>query len=83
VKVLVEVLDQRGRCQCGHRRGETWETIGKTPEGICIAAFSSLIPWIHILWDGHNPEWSEDGLVKVSCPDPKNPVVFGLRMSPD
>jgi uncharacterized repeat protein (TIGR04076 family) len=78
--VVVKVISQKGRCSAGHRVGDEWVISGKTPEGICLGAFSSLSANLRVLMFGGTFSWSDDpDAVTVTCPDATNPVVFELR----
>ena len=79
-KVRVKVISQKGSCEMGHRVGDQWVVDYKTPEGICIFAFSSLLPSLTPLMFGGSFPWESDpDATTVACPDAQNPVVFELR----
>jgi uncharacterized repeat protein (TIGR04076 family) len=78
--VKVKVISQKGRCSTGHEVGDEWLTTGKTPEGICLNAFGTLLPNIRTLMFGGSFPWeTEEGVGHFSCPDAENPVVFEVR----
>jgi uncharacterized repeat protein (TIGR04076 family) len=73
-KVRVKVVSQKGSCEAGHKVGD------ETPEGLCIFAFSALMPFITPLMYGGSFPWEKDpDMTTVACPDGQNPVVFELR----
>ncbi len=74
MSVKVEVIEKAGACGSGHEIGECWSIERWTPEGICLSAFCSLLPWIHLSRQGKKPPWTID----IACPDPENRVVFRL-----
>ena len=83
-KVSVEVISQQGSCEAGHKVGDRWVIGEKTPEGLCIFAFSSLLPFITPLMFGGSFPWEKDpDMTTVACPDGQNPVVFELRRLPE
>jgi uncharacterized repeat protein (TIGR04076 family) len=83
-KVGIRVVSQIGSCVHEHRLGQEWLCEGKTPQGICIKAFSSLLPQIWFLRLGGSFPWEVDpGVTRIACPDPVNPVVFELRRLPE
>jgi len=83
-KVSVEVISQEGTCEAGHKVGDRWVIGEKTPEGLCIFAFSSLLPFITPLMFGGSFPWEKDpDMTTVACPDGQNPVVFELRRLPE
>ena len=79
-EVLVRVISQKGTCAFEHKVGEEWVIKGKTPEGICLPAFSALYPSARVLMFGGSFPWESDpDVATVACPDAENPVVFELR----
>jgi uncharacterized repeat protein (TIGR04076 family) len=79
-KVSVRVISQKGTCEAGHKVGDRWIIGEKTPEGLCIFAFASLLPFITPLMFGASFPWEKDpDMTTVACPDPTNPVVFEIR----
>ena len=78
--VRVKVISQKGHCEAGHRVGDEWLVGEKTPEGLCIFALGSLLPFITpLMYDGSFP-WEKDPDVSTAaCPDAENPVVFEIR----
>ena len=79
-KVRVKVISQKGICDQGHKVGDEWLVGEKTPEGMCIFAFASLLPFIAPLLYGGAFPWDKDPDRTIGvCPDPDNPVVFELR----
>ena len=82
-KVSVKVISQKGTCEAGHKVGDRWIIGEKTPEGLCIFAFGSLLPFIMPLMFGASFPWEKDpDMTTVACPDADNPVVFELRRLP-
>lgn len=78
--VCVEVVSQKGTCHAGHKIGDKWIVSGKTPEGICLTAFSCLYPLLSALRFGGSFLWEVDpDMISVACADADNPVVFELR----
>ena len=83
-KVRIKVISQKGTCETGHKVGDQWLVGEKTPEGMCVFAFSSLLPCITPLMYGGAFPWEKDPDRTTSvCPDPGNPVVFELRREKD
>jgi len=78
--VAVKVISQKGTCAQEHKVGDEWVIRDKTPEGICLGAFSAVYPSARVLKFGGAFPWSsEPDVVTVACPDAENPVVFELR----
>jgi uncharacterized repeat protein (TIGR04076 family) len=83
-KVRARVISQKGHCEAGHQVGDSWLVGEKTPQGICIFAFASLLPFITPLMYGGEFPWEKDpDRTTAVCPDPDNPVVFELRRERD
>ncbi|MBI2918291.1 MAG: TIGR04076 family protein [Chloroflexi bacterium] len=79
-KVRATVVSVGGHCGNGHQVSQSYDLEGLTPAGICINAFSTIIPTFRVLRFGGEFPWEEDkGTARVACPDAKNPVVFELR----
>ena len=82
-KVSIRVISQKGTCEAEHKVGDQWITGGKTPEGICLSAFSFMLPVINVLMYGGSLPWEDDpDMTTVACPDAENPLVFELRRLP-
>lgn len=79
-KVRVKVLSQKGTCEAGHKVGDEWVVGEKTPAGMCLFAFGSMLPTLTPLMFGGAFPWESDpDMTTHACPDPTNPVVFELR----
>lgn len=78
--VSVKVVSQKGTCGHNHKVGDEWVCKTETPEGICLLAFSNLLPMVWALsCEGKFPGENESGVARVACADYENPVVFELR----
>ena len=81
--VAIKVISQKGTCEAGHKVGDEWiikGDEGKTPQGICLSAFSSLDALAQALMYGASFPWaSEPDVITLACPDANNPAVFELR----
>ena len=79
-KISVRVVSQKGTCANEHKIGDQWVVNGKTPEGICLAAFNAFYPSLRVLRFGGSFPWESDpDAATLACPDAANPVVFELR----
>ncbi len=81
-EVAAKVVSQKGTCALEHKVGDEWVIGEKTPEGICLSAFSALYPHVQVLMFGGAFPWETDPdvITKVACPDAENPLVFELRL---
>ena len=77
--VRITLLSQLKGCPNGHQVGDRWLVHGKTPEGMCLSAFSSLQPFLMTLRFGGSFPWAREGEVTVCCPDPEVVNVFRLE----
>jgi uncharacterized repeat protein (TIGR04076 family) len=78
--VKVKVISQKGTCGAGHRVGDEWTIGDKTPAGICMYAFNSLLAdWKLLKFGGTIPWETNPDTTRVACIDAANPVVFELK----
>ena len=81
--VAIEVISQKGTCDAGHKVGDEWIIKGKeckTPQGMCLFAYSPLDPVVRALMYGASCPWESDPAVTtLACPNAENPVVLELR----
>ncbi|MBI4334154.1 MAG: TIGR04076 family protein [Chloroflexi bacterium] len=81
VRITVRAV-ARGECPLGMKAGDSWVFNRKTPEGICVIAFSALIPAIRTfavpggVFAFPCAEQREDEMVELACPDPRHGVIF-------
>ncbi len=80
VKVEVIEIKGTGRCPLGIKVGDTFEFGAFPPPDLCVWASYVIFPFVTALrFGGDFREFEEEeGVVHVSCVDPKNPVVFRL-----
>ena len=80
IRITVEKIE--GTCTTTHRVGEQFIIRnGKTPEGICLTAFSGLLPYINALLYDASFQWeSQKGQICLGCPDPQNRVIFSIEL---
>ena len=79
-EIKMKVTSQKGTCVAGHKVGDEFKTSGLTPKGMCLFAFSSILPSLTPLMFGGQFFWAKDkDVTQVACPDGDNPVVFELR----
>ena len=79
-RILVKVASIMGHCNSGHQVGDEWIIDDKTPEGICLSAFDSVLSCIQVLRCGGSFPWEMNpDYATIACPDAENQVVFELR----
>jgi len=78
--IKITLISQLKSCPAGHRVGDEFVVGAKTPVGICMGAFASLIPYITTLRFGGSFPWEpneDEGT--FCCPDPKVVNTFRLK----
>ncbi|MFC2068684.1 TIGR04076 family protein [Chloroflexota bacterium] len=79
-KVVAKVISQEGYCAHNQKVGDEWILYGTAPSGICLNALHSIYPASSVLELGGSFPWEDNPeITTITCPDPKNPVVFELR----
>jgi len=63
-------------CSLGFKEGDSWLITDRTPGGMCLSAYASMVSQIRTLRMGGGG--SRD-YCRVNCPDPKFSVVFEIR----
>ena len=80
--VVMRVASVKGKCPNGHKVGDAYHIGTKTPEGVCIAAFSLCMPYVMTLRHGGEFPWvDEAGTVSLGCPDTISQVTWRLERS--
>ncbi len=78
--VKAKVISATGKCEAGHKVGDTYTIGNLTPQRMCTWAFYTLFPFVSALQAGGVFPWEKDSdSCTVACPDPSNPVVFELK----
>lgn len=82
-EVRATVISIERPCALGHQVGDTWELGEFTPDGMCVWAYSALLPRIEALYFGATYPWQTDpGELLAACPDHLSAVVFKLERTP-
>jgi uncharacterized repeat protein (TIGR04076 family) len=82
--VEITLLAQKKKCPAGHKVGDQFLVGRKTPAGICMGAFGSLLPFITTLRFGGAFPWEKNAAEGTfCCPDPEVVNVFRLRRVTD
>ena len=78
--VRMTIVSQIARCPNGHKIGDELVVGRKTPGGLCMGAFSSLLPYITTLSCGGSFHWEkQEGSGTFCCPDPEVINTFHLQ----
>lgn len=79
-KVQVTIKSIEGECPQEFKVGQSWLIDGKTPAGMCMGAYNSISPAVRVFRFGGEHPWDEDkDVTYISCPDPKNRVIYELK----
>jgi uncharacterized repeat protein (TIGR04076 family) len=78
--IKITLISQLKKCPAGHSVGDEF-IIGRfTPEGMCMGAFASLLPFITTLRYGGSFPWEKNpDTGTFCCPDPEVVNVFHLE----
>jgi uncharacterized repeat protein (TIGR04076 family) len=80
-KVTATILSVKGKCNAGHRVGESFHISCYNPDGLCGFFYHDLFPALSVFqFGGSYPWWSGD-TIEVQCPDAMNLVVMKLERS--
>jgi len=77
-KMVIEVVQSKGKCTFGYKVGDRWETMGlKCIPGFCGAAFHTAFPALFALNFGAKFFFMKDenSIDTVTCPDGGN-IIF-------
>ncbi len=77
-KMVIEVVQAKGKCAFGYKAGDKWETQGlKCIPGFCGAAFHTAFPALFALNFGAKFHFmnNQDSIDTVTCPDGGN-IIF-------
>ena len=79
-KTKVTISSTSGTCARGHKIGDSWIFDDKTPDGMCLSAFASLLPWDQALrWGGEFSFTKDREAIDIVCPDPNNHIIFKVE----
>ena len=85
-KMILEVVQAKGKCTFGYKIGDKWETQGlKCIPGFCGAAFHTAFPALFALNFGAKFHFMDDpdSINTVTCPDGGNIIFKVTRQAPD
>lgn len=78
IKITVESV--KGQCPLGNRPGDEFVVDDTTPAGMCLGAFSALLPAVQAMMYGGSFPWeSNPDVAHIGCPDYINQVVYRLE----
>ena len=79
--IEVTVKDVKGKCAFGYKVGDKIIFDGKKINGnVCFSALMTMLPKVYAMRYCAEFPWSKNkDLIHNACPDPENPVVFGIK----
>ena len=80
-RVKATVTGVKGKCNAGHREGDTFEISCHNPAGLCGFFYHDLFPHLSAFQFGGNFPWWEGDTIQLQCPDPNNLVSLKLERS--
>ena len=77
--LMAEVVDVKGECSAGHRKGDLisigcWDT-----GGLCGFFYHDIFPTLNVMQFGGKYPWGPADEMKLECPDRDNAVTIVLR----
>jgi len=73
-----EVVDVKGECSSGHKKGDTL-TIGCYDSGgLCGFFYHDIFPSLNVMQFGGKYPWSSGGELVLECPDRENAVTIKI-----
>lgn len=80
-RVLATIIDIKGKCNVGHRVGESFEIICHNPAGLCGFFYNKMFPSLQTFQFGGSMPWWQGDTIEIQCPDPQNLVTIKLERS--
>ncbi|PIP46979.1 MAG: hypothetical protein COX16_06905 [Deltaproteobacteria bacterium CG23_combo_of_CG06-09_8_20_14_all_51_20] len=75
-----EIIDVKGECTAGHRKGDSFNLSCYTSGGLCGFFYHDIFPGLSVMQFGGRYPWNKGDEMVVECPDRKNAVT--LRITP-
>ena len=77
-KVTAKVIGAQGRCNAGHKVGETFELSCHNPGGLCGFFYHAIFPSLSTFQFGGSLPWWKGDTIELQCPDSYNLVTLQL-----
>lgn len=74
-KLKITVHSAPKGCSLGFKEGDSWFITDRTPAGMCLSAYASMVSQIRTLRMGGG----DRDYCRVCCPDPRFCVVYELK----
>ena len=73
-----EVLETKGDCSAGHRKGDTLTLSCYDSGGLCGFFYHDIFPSLNVLQFGGKFPWADQNELILECPDRQNTVVLKI-----
>lgn len=80
-KVIARIISVKGKCNAGHRVGDSFEISCHNPGGLCGFFYHDIFPSLCTFQFGGNLPWWEGNTIQLQCPDSYNLVTAELVRS--
>ncbi len=80
-RVTATVTGVKGKCNAGHREGDSFEISCHDPAGLCGFYYHNIFPDLQTFQFGGNLPWWQGDVIDIACPDPVNLVTIRLQRS--
>ncbi len=77
--LVAEVIEAKGPCSAGHKKGDTIAMDCMNPGGLCGYFYYQIFPNMQTLENGGKMPWWESGSeFTAACPDPMNTITLKI-----
>ena len=73
-----EVLDVKGKCNAGHRKGDTFVMGCYDSGGLCGFFYHDIFPSLNVMQFGGKYPWASQDEMVLECPDRTNAVTLRI-----
>lgn len=81
-KITASVVSVKGKCNAGHKAGDSFDISCYNPGGLCGFLFHDIFPHLQAFQFGGNMPWWEGDTIQLQCPDSYNVVTIKLERTP-
>ena len=75
----VEVIDTKGECEAGHKKGQVYTVSCWDAGGLCGYFYHDIFPTLQTLQFGGVIPWAPEGEINLECPDRFNAVTVKIK----
>ena len=73
-----EILEVKGECSAGHRKGETFTVSCYDSGGLCGFFYHDIFPSLSVMQYGGKYPWAPENELTLECPDRYNAVTLKI-----